>query len=126
MQSLLGILCLIALGWCISLDRGKIQWRIVLKGLALQWILAFLILKTSFGGFFFDGAQVFVSNLIEIAKGAGKGVLGESALGLDGSPAILGAVVIVTVVFFSAMFALFQHLGLVRLLVIQIIHLQYY
>lgn len=117
MQSLFGILCLIALGWLISVDRAKIQWSIVFKGVALQWVLAFLILKTSFGGIFFDGAQAFVSTLINIAKAAGKGVLGESALGLDGSPAILGAVVIVTVVFFSAMFAMFQHIGLVRLLV---------
>ena len=117
MQSLFGILCLIALGWLMSVDRAKIQWSIVFKGVALQWVLAFLILKTSFGGIFFDGAQAFVSTLINIAKAAGKGVLGESALGLDGSPAILGAVVIVTVVFFSAMFAMFQHIGLVRLLV---------
>jgi len=117
MQSLLGILCLLGLAYLLSNSRKSINWRIVISGLALQWVLAFIVLKTSFGALFFDGAQKFVRGLIDIAKVAGKDIFGESTLGLDGGHAIFGAVVIVTVVFFSAMFTLLHHLGFVKILV---------
>ena len=117
MQSLLGILCLLGLAYLLSNSRKSINWRIVISGLALQWVLAFIVLKTSFGALFFDGAQKFVRGLIDIAKVAGKDIFGESTLGLDGEHAVFGAIVIVTVVFFSAMFTLLHHLGFVKILV---------
>ena len=117
MQSLFGILCLLGLAYLLSNSRKSINWRTVISGLALQWALAFIVLKTSFGALFFDGAQKFVRGLIDIAKVAGKDIFGESTLGLDGGHAIFGAIVIVTVVFFSAMFTLLHHLGFVKILV---------
>jgi len=117
MQSLFGILCLLGLAYLLSNSRKSINWRTVISGLALQWVLAFIVLKTSFGALFFDGAQKFVRGLIDIAKVAGKDIFGESTLGLDGGHAVFGAIVIVTVVFFSAMFTLLHHLGFVKILV---------
>jgi len=117
MQSLFGILCLLGLAYLLSNSRKSINWRTVISGLALQWALAFIVLKTSFGALFFDGAQKFVRGLIDIAKVAGKDIFGESTLGLDGGHAVFGAIVIVTVVFFSAMFTLLHHLGFVKILV---------
>ena len=117
MQSLFGILCLLGLAYLLSNSRKSINWRTVISGLALQWVLAFIVLKTSFGALFFDGAQKFVRGLIDIAKVAGKDIFGEATLGLDGGHAVFGAIVIVTVVFFSAMFTLLHHLGFVKILV---------
>ena len=117
MQSLFGILCLLGLAYLLSNSRKSINWRTVISGLALQWVLAFIVLKTSFGALFFDGAQKFVRGLIDIAKVAGKDIFGEATLGLDGGHAVFGAIVILTVVFFSAMFTLLHHLGFVKILV---------
>ena len=117
MQPLFGILCLLGLAYLLSDSRKSINWRTVSSGLALQWVLAFIVLKTSFGALFFDGAQKFVRGLIDIAKVAGKDIFGEATLGLDGGHAVFGAIVIVTVVFFSAMFTLLHHLGFVKILV---------
>lgn len=117
LQPLFGIAVLLGLAWAISDARRKVRWRTVGVGLAMQWVLAFVVLKTSFGRWFFDGAQAFFRGLIDISKEAGRNVLGESSLGLDGSPALLGAVVLVTVIFFSATFALLHHVGIVRLIV---------
>ena len=89
MQSLFGILCLLGLAYLLSNSRKSINWRTVISGLALQWALAFIVLKTSFGALFFDGAQKFVRGLIDIAKVAGKDIFGESTLGLDGGHAVL-------------------------------------
>jgi CNT family concentrative nucleoside transporter len=117
LQPLLGIAVLLGLAWAISDARRQVRWRTVAVGLGLQWALAFLVLKTGFGRWFFDGAQRFFRGLINLSKEAGRDILGAGPLGLDGSPALLGAVVIVTVVFFSASFALLHHLGVVRLIV---------
>ncbi|MFT7516760.1 MAG: CNT family concentrative nucleoside transporter [Myxococcota bacterium] len=117
MQSLFGILCLLGLAYLLSNSRKSIRWRPVVSGLALQWLFAFIILKTPLGGIFFDGVQKFVGGLISIAKYAGKDIFGESTLGLDGNPGVFGAIVVVTIVFFSAIFTLMHHLGLVRVLV---------
>ncbi|MBC8370493.1 MAG: NupC/NupG family nucleoside CNT transporter [Planctomycetes bacterium] len=117
MQALFGILCLIGLAFLLSSSRKSIRWRTVASGLAIQWVLAFVVLKTSVGAIFFDGAQSFVRGLIDISKMAGKDIFGASTLGLDGGPAVFGAIVIVTVVFFSALFTLMHHLGFVRILV---------
>ena len=116
-QPLLGIPALIGLAWLLSADRKAVRWRPVLVGLGLQFALALLVLKTFVGQAFFDGAQGFFLALIEYAKSGSRTILGESALGLDGGPPLLGALVVVTVVFFSSVFAVLHHLGVVRAIV---------
>jgi concentrative nucleoside transporter, CNT family len=39
-----GLAALVALGWLLSEDRGHVRWRIVLSGLALQALLAAMLL----------------------------------------------------------------------------------
>ncbi|MFK5956124.1 MAG: nucleoside transporter C-terminal domain-containing protein, partial [Planctomycetota bacterium] len=117
LQPLFGILVLIGLAFALSEARKSIRWRTLAVGLALQMLLAFLVLKTVAGKWFFQGSQSFFNGLINIAKQAGRGVLGDHVLGFGEEPAVLGAVVLVTVVFFSSVFAVMHHLGLVRLIV---------
>jgi CNT family concentrative nucleoside transporter len=47
MQALLGIPILLGLAWLISEDRRRIAWRPVLGGIALQWVLALVLLHFS-------------------------------------------------------------------------------
>lgn len=44
MQALLGLGVLVGLAWLLSEDRGRISWRLVIIGLALQLLLALLML----------------------------------------------------------------------------------
>jgi len=44
LQSALGIACFVALAWALSEDRSRIPWRTLLAGIALQFILAGLLL----------------------------------------------------------------------------------
>jgi len=50
----LGILVLLGIAWLFSSNRKAIDWPLVAKGLALQLILALLILKTKYVSFIFD------------------------------------------------------------------------
>jgi len=45
LQSVLGIVVFVGLAWVLSEQRGRVSWKIVGIGLALQLALAFLILK---------------------------------------------------------------------------------
>ena len=47
--SALGLVALIAIAWALSSDRRRIPWRIVCWGLAIQFGLAVLLLKTPAG-----------------------------------------------------------------------------
>ena len=44
-QGLTGLVLLVALAWLLSENRRQVQWRSVVAGLALQILLAFLLLK---------------------------------------------------------------------------------
>jgi concentrative nucleoside transporter, CNT family len=44
LQSALGIICFIGVSWALSENRGRIPWRTLLTGIALQFILAALLL----------------------------------------------------------------------------------
>ncbi len=44
-QGLLGIAVILAVAWAASEDRGRISWRLVAAGLALQLALALLLIK---------------------------------------------------------------------------------
>jgi concentrative nucleoside transporter, CNT family len=117
LQSLLGIVVIIGFGWLISLNRKQIRWRPVLMGLVLQWMLALLVLKTPVGEAFFDGAQRLFKGLINVAKMGAKEVVGSSGLGLEGTAPMLALLILVTVIFFSSLFSILHHLGVVRLIV---------
>src|SRR5260221_7026957 len=45
LQSVLGIIALLAIAWAISEHRRNVAWRPVTVGLALTIILAFLLIK---------------------------------------------------------------------------------
>src|SRR5688500_893855 len=54
--SLLGLIVFTALAFLLSVNKRRVDWRLVAWGLALQFIFAVFILMTPFGLAFFDGA----------------------------------------------------------------------
>ncbi|MBK6742686.1 MAG: nucleoside:proton symporter [Hydrogenophilales bacterium] len=72
LQSALGILCFLAFAWLLSESRQRFPWRIVLAGLALQFVLALALLKLPmFKGLFL--ALNHVLSALERATQAGTG-----------------------------------------------------
>ena len=64
LRSLVGLVVLTAMAWGLSLNRSKIQWRVVGWGLALQLVFAVFILKTAVGATVFDAAGDVVVGLL--------------------------------------------------------------
>jgi CNT family concentrative nucleoside transporter len=47
--ALLGFVVFLLLAWVLSDNWKKVSWRLVFWGVGLQWVLAYVILKTSWG-----------------------------------------------------------------------------
>jgi len=118
LRALIGLVFLVGVGWVLSVDRRRINWPLVVKGLIFQILLALLILKVPFVAELFDFiAKVFV----KVTSFAGNGV--DFLLAQFGNQKVDGAFmnfafrVLPTIVFFSALMSLLYYLGLLQIVV---------
>ncbi len=119
--SLLGWLTMLFVAWAISYNRKKFPWRTVIWGIALQFILALLILKTPWGGKLFEFAGKVIQKLIQFSTEGTKFVFGpladNSVLGksFGAEHGLVFAILICgTVVIVSALSSLFYHWGILQ------------
>ncbi len=113
---LVGLALLIALTVLSSAKRRAIRWRPVIWGVVLQFLLAFLVLKTPFGRGFFEIAKRAFVALIEFADQASLVVFGSLA-----DPSQVGVVLFVkitaTIVLVGSLTAVLYHIGVMQLVV---------
>ena len=123
--SLLGLFVMLILAWGLSSHKTKVSWRIVTGGLFLQFVFAFLILKTARGeavfqsiGDFFTAVLGFVDEgsafLFDVFPRPGEepGFPAQYTLWRSFAFGILP-----TIVFFSALMSILYHIGLMQLIV---------
>ncbi len=121
LTSLLGLVAFIALAWSVSLDRKRFPWRTVLSGLALQFVFAWLILRTSFGKAIFDYTNRAVDRLLGFAEEGSKMVFGPLADGKlltdkwgPENAFIFVITVTSTIILVSAVSSLLYHYGILQ------------
>jgi CNT family concentrative nucleoside transporter len=119
--SVLGLVVMITLAWLCSSQRKLFPWRTVLWGLALQFIFAIVILKTSFGTKMFEIAQHAVDKLNEFAFQGAAMVFGPLAnkdlLTEKWGPQnafILAITISATIIVISALSSLLYHWGILQ------------
>lgn len=134
LRGLFGV-ALLALGaWAISINRKKIPWRIVLWGLALQFIFALFILRTPFGsgifdtandvilaavGFTLEGASFLFGDLVWNNVPVGTGEPGNGGFEAEGrqvarTGAFFAFNVLPTIIFFASIMTVLYHLGVMQ------------
>ena len=134
LRSLIGLLALAGTAWALSVDRSRIQWRVVGWGIGLQIVFAVFILKTPVGagifdaasaavvallGFTVDGARFIFGNLVFDNVPVGTGPVGQGQFTeLPGQVARTGAAfafnVLPTIIFFSSLMTVLYHLGIMQ------------
>lgn len=136
LQALLGLGLFVALCWAFSTARKAIRWHIVWWGLGLQLLLAAPLLLTDAGQTLFSFIDVGINKLLAFSDAGANFVFGTiephqvEVVNADGSvtskvissgfsPAMrtLAFAVLPTVLFFSALMALFYHFGVMQRLV---------
>lgn len=118
--SALGIVVLLVLGWMLSTRRDRFPWRTVLSGLALQLVLAALILKTPFGQPIFEAARSAMNQLGVFAQEGATMVFGPLAnqtamnRSLGGGGVVFAIIVSATIIVVSALSSLLYHYGILQ------------
>jgi len=118
--SFLGLLTMIALAWLMSEKRKRMNLRLILSGVGLQFALALLLLRTPLGTVAFKGARNFILGLIRCSDKGAEFVFGSFFYSREfvdtyGTPFYV--TVLSTVIFFSTLTAVLFHLGILQWLV---------
>ena len=128
---LVGLCAILAFCYGLSKNRRRIDWKLVGYGIALQLILAFVVLKTSPGRAAFDylnnGFDALMSNSKEGASFLFGGLTEQSIQVTDGQDTKTGGLirlgasfafaVLPSVIFFSCLMAILYHIGLMHRIV---------
>ena len=111
--SLFGLLVMIALAFAMSTDRRKVDRRLVVAGVGLQFLLALLVLKTGPGQALFSYIGAFFTALLNYVDAGSSFVFGD-AFGEH----FFAFKVLPTIIFFAALMGVLYHLGLVQYVVV--------
>ena len=117
-RGLLGILVILAVAFLLSENRRAISKRVLLWGLALQWIFALLVLRVRAGARAMEIAGDFIKGILDTALVGSEFVFGSKLVAADGPAGFVFAFrVLPTVIFVAALFAVLYHLGVMQWIV---------
>lgn len=115
---ILGVIVLLLIAYLLSNNRSKIDFKLVIWGLALQLGFALFILKTPIGLPFFEFFDVLIKKLLAFSDKGGDFLFASFISGQVEAPIINFAVrVLPTIVFFSALISVLYHLGVMQFIV---------
>ena len=117
MQSLAGVVVLLAIGFALSSDRKAVSWRTAGIAFGVQCLVGFIALFSTWGGELLKAAANATGNLLGYSRAGIDFMFGQLA-NFDGPIGFVFAVnVLPVVVFFSAFIAVLYHLGIMMWIV---------
>ena len=130
-QPIAGLALILALAYCLSSARRAIDYRTVAWGLGLQFVFALIVLKTDVGRAVFQYLGGVITKILDFAFVGSSfvfGPLGNPAvwpkivtgvLGPEGSQYanIFAFMVLPTIIFIAALFAMLYYFGVMQLIV---------
>lgn len=117
-RGLLGMFSLILIAFLVSKNRSNINWKLVLKGILLQAVLAILILKVPFIEGVFDFLSKAFVRVVDMAHEGAMFVFGSVVTG-EMDPIVKNFVtwILPSVIFFSALSSLLYYWGILQRIV---------
>jgi CNT family concentrative nucleoside transporter len=114
---LLGLVVIVAAAFFFSKDRKAIQPRVILWGLTLQFIFAFLVLKTN-AGELFQLVGTGVNHLLEYTTQGATFVFGDKlGLSTGGFGVVFAFQVLPIIIFIASLFGILYYLGVMQVFV---------
>lgn len=117
LRGLLGLAVLVLIGWLFSSNRRAINWSLVMKGIGIQLIFAFAILKVEFVKNIFDWMSSAFVTLLSFTTAGSEFIFGSLVTDLDGFGYIFAFQVLPTILFFSALTSLLFYYGILQKIV---------
>ena len=118
-QGLIGMIFLLGIAFVLSNNRRKINYRIIVWGLSLQFIFGILILKTPLGKPLFGFFDKVITKLISFSD-AGSDFLFKSLVpGVGYHEAMVNFAfrALPTIIFFSSLMTVLYHFGVIQFIV---------
>ena len=130
-QPIAGLALILALAYCLSSARRSIDYRTVAWGLGLQFVFALIVLKTEVGRAVFQSLGGVITKILDFAFVGSSFVFGPlgnpsvwpkivtGVLGPEGSQYanIFAFMVLPTIIFIAALFAMLYYFGIMQLVV---------
>ncbi len=115
--SLLGILAIIGGCFAFSTARKAVKWKIVAWGLGLQLLFGFIVLQYDWGREIMRIAGGQVTELLSYAAAGAQFVFGPLANPAGPLGLVFAFVILPTIIFMAAFFALLYHLGIMQIVI---------
>src|SRR5688572_17937115 len=77
LMGLVGVATMLVLAWALSINRKRIDWRLVGIGLTLQIVFGLFALKTAAGQAFFAGTDAVFSRLLGFTEEGARFIFGN-------------------------------------------------
>lgn len=116
-RGLIGMFFLLAICYAISSNRRKIDWKLVITGLALQLVFAVLVLKVSAVANAFDWISTKVVDFLNFSAAGAEFLFAGLVSDTTTFGYIFAFQVLPTIVFFSAFTSLLYYLGILQRIV---------
>jgi concentrative nucleoside transporter, CNT family len=113
----LGIALLVGVCYWMSASRKDINWALVGKGIALQIILAIILLHVPFVNNAFDAVSSFFVGILNFAAKGSEFLFGSIVTDMKSFGFIFAFQVLPTIVFFAAFSAILFYLGILQKIV---------
>ncbi len=107
--SFLGICVFIGISYALSVNRQAVRWRTVAWGLGLEFILATVILKTSWGLHLFKSLGSIIGNFLAFSDVGAKFVFGENF-----KDHLFAFQILPTIIFFSSFISILYYYGILQ------------
>tara|TARA_Y100001970_G_C14197487_1_gene838985 strand:+ start:321 stop:2093 length:1773 start_codon:yes stop_codon:yes gene_type:complete len=114
-QGVIGVFFILFLAFLLSNNRTKINYRTIFWGLGLQLFFAILILLTPIGTPIFDWFDKAIQTLLRFSEEGSKFLFSSFITGsIEGPLVNFAFIALPTVIFFSALMAMFYHYGVMQ------------
>ncbi|AUM86767.1 Na+ dependent nucleoside transporter domain-containing protein [Clostridium botulinum] len=115
--SFIGIFVFLGICYLISENKKKVRFKLVFAGIIIQFIFAFLILKTSIGKITFEKLSDFITAILGFTKNGSEFLFGGLVNNVDSFGYIFAFQVLPTIIFFSSLMAVLYYLGVMQFLI---------
>jgi CNT family concentrative nucleoside transporter len=114
--SVAGLVVFVAIALALCTEKKHINWRLVAWGLGLQFIFAFLILKTWPGFMLFEAARVVMTSLLDFTDIGSRFLFGNLISDYN-IGAILAFKVLPVIIFVSSLMGVLYYLNIIQVVV---------
>lgn len=116
LTSVFGLFVMIAVAWALSSNRRKVNVRIIVGGLLLQFAFALIVLKTRMGKEAFESLGQIYRNVTACADAGSQFIFGKD-WGKSLPDELFAFRVLPIIIFFSALMSVLFHFGIIQFVV---------